>query len=38
MSFSKVAAIHIEVLLWWFGRDFCDFHKSVPCFLPFFAV
>jgi len=19
-------------------RDFCDFHKSLPCFLPFFAV
>ena len=25
-------------LLPWFCRDFCDFHKSVPCFLPFFAV
>ena len=21
-----------------FCRDFCDFHKSLPCFLPFFAV
>ena len=28
----------VRDLMPWFCRDFCDFHKSLSCFLPFFAV